>query len=182
MTENPWRRLARQIAYDNAWITVWHDDVVRPDGQPGIYGVVHYRARSIAVIALDEQDHVILVGQYRYPLNRYSWELPQGGGLPEEEPLAAAKRELREETGFSAANWEEILVAHMSNAITDEETILYLARGLTEGIPEPEGSEKLQVRRVPFAEALAKVERGEITDAPSMIGLLRMAIARMHCK
>src|SRR5262249_39681909 len=102
MTDNPWTRLARRVAYENAWITVWHDDVLRPDGLPGIYGVVHYRSRATGVVALDEQDRVLLVGQYRYTLDLYSWELPEGGAAPGEEPLAAAKRELLEETGCTA--------------------------------------------------------------------------------
>jgi 8-oxo-dGTP pyrophosphatase MutT (NUDIX family) len=176
MTDNPWTRLARRVAYENAWITVWHDDVLRPDGQPGIYGVVHYRNRAVGVVALDEEDRVLLVGQYRYTLDLYSWELPEGGAAPGEEPLAAAKRELLEETGRTAAHWEELLRAHLSNSVSDEEAILYLARDLTDGTAQPEGTERLQVRRVPFAEALAMVERGEITDAMSVMGLQRVAL------
>jgi ADP-ribose pyrophosphatase len=180
MTENPWTRLARRVAYENPWITVWHDDVVRPDGQPGIYGVVHYRNRAVGVVALDEHDRVLLVGQYRYTLDMYSWELPEGGAAPGEEPLAAAQRELLEETGCSAASWTELLRAHLSNSVSDEEAILYLARGLTDGPAEPEGTEQLQVRRVPLAEALALVERDEITDAMSVMGLQRLALMRLR--
>jgi 8-oxo-dGTP pyrophosphatase MutT (NUDIX family) len=178
MTDNPWTRLARRVAYENAWITVWHDDVVRPDGRPGIYGVVHYRNRAVGVVALDEHDRVLLVGQYRYTLDLYSWELPEGGAAAGEEPLAAAKRELLEETGCSAARWQELLRAHLSNSVSDEEAIVYLARGLTDGTAEPEGTERLQVRRVPFAEAVAMVERGEVTDAISVMGLQRVALMR----
>ncbi len=178
MTDNPWVRLARRVAYENSWITVWHDDVRRPDGRPGVYGVVHYRNRAVGVVALDEQDRVLLVGQYRYTLDLYPWELPEGGAAPGEEPLAAAQRELMEETGCSAAHWEELLRAHLSNSVSDEEAIVYLARGLTDGTAEPEGTERLQVRRVPFAEALAMVERGEITDAMSVMGLQRVALTR----
>lgn len=178
MTDNPWTRLARRVAYENAWITVWHDDVLRPDGKPGVYGVVHYRNRAVGVVALDEHDRVLLVGQYRYTLDLYSWEVPEGGAAPDEEPLSAAKRELLEETGCSAAHWEELLRAHLSNSVSDEEAIVYLARGLTEGTADPEGTERLQVRRVPFAEALGLVERGEITDAMSVMGLQRVALMR----
>jgi 8-oxo-dGTP pyrophosphatase MutT (NUDIX family) len=181
MTDNPWTRLARRVAYENAWITVWHDDVRRPDGKPGVYGVVHYRNRAVGVVALDEQDRVLLVGQYRYTLDLYSWELPEGGAASDEEPLAAAKRELQEETGCTAAHWQELLRAHLSNSVSDEEAIVYLARGLTDGPAEPEGTERLQVRRVPFAEALTMVERGEITDAMSVIGLQRVALMRARC-
>jgi 8-oxo-dGTP pyrophosphatase MutT (NUDIX family) len=178
MPNNPWIRLARRVAYENPWITVWHDEVVRPDGEPGIYGVVHYRNRAVGVVALDEQDCVLLVGQYRYTLDRYSWELPEGGAPLDEEPLAAAKRELKEETGCSASYWEELLRAHLSNSVSDEEAVLYLAQGLTDGEAEPEGTEQFQVRRIPFAEALAMVERGEITDALSVMGLQRVVIVR----
>jgi 8-oxo-dGTP pyrophosphatase MutT (NUDIX family) len=137
MTDNPWTRLARRIAYENAWITVWHDDVLRPDGQPGVYGVVHYRNRAVGVVALDDEDRVLLVGQYRYTLDIYSWELPEGGAAPGEEPLAAAKRELREETGCTAAHWQELLRAHLSNSVSDEEAIVFLARGLADGPARP---------------------------------------------
>jgi 8-oxo-dGTP pyrophosphatase MutT (NUDIX family) len=179
MTDNPWTRRARRVAYENAWITVWHDDVVRPDGRPGVYGVIHFRNRAVGVVALDEQDRVLLVGQYRYTLDLYSWEIPEGGAATGEEPLAAAKRELLEETGCSAAHWQELLRAHLSNSVSDEEAIVYLARGLTHGTAEPEGTERLQVRRLPFVEALAMVERGEITDAVSVMALQRVALMRL---
>jgi 8-oxo-dGTP pyrophosphatase MutT (NUDIX family) len=178
MTDNPWIRLARRLVYENPWITLWHDDVLRPDGQPGIYGVVHYHNRAVGVVALDEHGRVLLVGQYRYTLDLYSWELPEGGAAPGEELLPAARRELLEETGCTAAHWEELLRAHLSNSVSDEEATIYLARGLTDGKPQPEGTERLQVRRVPFADALAMVERGEITDAMSVMGLQRVALTR----
>jgi len=178
MTDNPWTRRARRVAYENAWIAVWHDDVVRPDGRPGIYGVVHYRNRAVGAVVLDEQDRVLLVGQYRYTLDLYSWEIPEGGAAPDEDPLTAAQRELREETGCSAAHWQELLRAHLSNSVSDEEAIVYLAHGLTHGSAEPEGTERLQVRWLPFDEALRMVERGAITDAMSVMALQRVALIR----
>jgi 8-oxo-dGTP pyrophosphatase MutT (NUDIX family) len=166
--------------YQNPWIQVYEDRVVRPDGQPGIYGVVHFRNRAIGVVALDEQDRVLLVGQYRYTLDLYSWEIPEGGGPLDEEPLVAAQRELAEETGYSAGQWREILRSHLSNSVSDEAAICYLATDLRAGMARPEGTEELQVRWVSFAEALDMIARGEITDALSILGLYRLAILRLQ--
>lgn len=176
---NPWTRLSRAVAYQNAWVAVYHDEVIRPDGQPGIYGVVHFHNRAVGVVALDEQDRVLLVGQYRYPLNIYSWEIPEGGAAAGEDVLAAAQRELREETGYAADSWRLVLRAHLSNSVSDEEAFCYLATGLRHGAAEPEGTERLQVRWVPFAEALALALRGEITDSLSVLGLQRVALLRL---
>ncbi len=174
--DNPWARLARRVAYDNPWITVFHDDVRRPDGAPGVYGVVHYKNVAVGVVALDDQGRVLLVGQYRYTLDLYSWEIPEGGAAPGEDPLDAARRELLEETGCRAERWEELLRAHLSNSVSDELAICYLAQELTQGQAEPEGTERLQLRRVPFEEALRMVGRGEITDALSVMGLQCVAL------
>jgi 8-oxo-dGTP pyrophosphatase MutT (NUDIX family) len=178
MYSNPWKRLKRTVVYDNDWITLKHDDVERPDGEPGIYGVVHFKHLAIAILARDAEDRILLVGQYRYPLDVYSWEIPEGGGRLDEDPLAAAQRELREESGFTARRWTRLGAVHLSNSVSDELGIYYLAEELEPGEAQPEGTEELEVRWVPFAEALRMVRAGEITDSLSVIAILRLAADR----
>jgi 8-oxo-dGTP pyrophosphatase MutT (NUDIX family) len=177
---NPWKRLSRRTAYENPWIIVHEDQVLRPDGRPGIYGVVHYRNTAVGVVPIDAQDRVLLVGQYRYTLDVYSWEIPEGGGPPGEEPLETARRELREETGYTAGKWDLLLRAHLSNSVSDEEAFCFLATELTAGDAVPEGTEQLLLKWVPFEETLRMVERGEITDALSVLGLQRVALMRVQ--
>jgi 8-oxo-dGTP pyrophosphatase MutT (NUDIX family) len=178
--ESPWQRRSRRVAYANAWVTVWHDEVTRPDGEPGIYGLVHFANLAVGVVALDDEDRVVLVGQFRYTLDQWSWEIPEGGVPSDEDPLEGAKRELREETGIEAADWQELARLHLSNSVSDEAGVLYLATGLTDGEAAPEGTEHgLEIRRVPFPEALAMTLDGRITDALSVVGLQRVALARI---
>jgi 8-oxo-dGTP pyrophosphatase MutT (NUDIX family) len=174
----PWRRLARRVAYENPWIAVWHDDVVRPDGGPGVYGVVHFRNVAVGVVAVDAADRVALVGQHRYTIDAYSWEIPEGGVPVDEDPLEGARRELREETGLVAATWRELGRAHLSNSVTDEEAVLYLATDLRHGAPEPDATEELAVRWIPLEEAVAMTLDGGITDALAIIALQRVALDR----
>jgi 8-oxo-dGTP pyrophosphatase MutT (NUDIX family) len=175
---NPWTRLSRRTVYENQWIVVHHDQVLRPDGRPGIYGVVHFQNKAVGVLALDAQARVLLVGQYRYPLDQYSWEIPEGGASTGETPLEAAQRELQEETGYEARCWRELLRAHLSNSISDEEAIAYLATDLTPGPALPEGTEQLQVKWVPLAEVMGMIDRGELTDALSLLALQRLVLMR----
>lgn len=172
---NPWLTLSSRRVYDNPWISVREDAVVRPDGESGIYGVVHYKNLAVGVLAVEE-DHVFLVGQYRYPLERYSWEIPEGGCPEGEEPLRAAQRELREETGLEAARWRMLGEAHLSNSVSDEYAVWFLATGLVRGTARPEGTEKLDVRRVPLRDALAMALDGGITDALSILALTSYAL------
>jgi ADP-ribose diphosphatase len=171
-TENPWRKLGSREVYDNPWIKVREDSVIRPDNEPGIYGVVHFKNKAIGILAV-EDDFIYLVGQYRYPLDRYSWEIPEGGCPEGEEPLAAAQRELEEETGLRARRWEKLCEADLSNSVTDEVAILFIATGLTQGEHNPEGTEQLQIRRMKFQEALEMALKGEITDAMSLLAIMQ---------
>ena len=174
----PWRRLARRVAYANPWITVWHDDVLRPDGSPGIYGLVHFEGLAAGIVAIDDDDRLLLVGQHRYTLDAYSWEIPEGGVAVGEDPLEGARRELREETGVTATSWRELGRLHLSNSVSYEAGGLYLATGLGRAEAAPEPTEELVVRWVSFAEALAMTLDGRITDAMAIMGIQRVALAR----
>ncbi|HEX8179568.1 MAG TPA: NUDIX hydrolase [Pyrinomonadaceae bacterium] len=171
-TDNPWQTRASKVVYDNPWIRVREDQVIRPDGAPGIYGVVHFKHIAIGILPVAD-GHVYLVGQYRYTLGRYSWEIPEGGCPADEDPLSAASRELAEETGLRAGRWQKMGAAHLSNSVTDELAIWFLATELTQGEHKPEGTERLCVRRVSLADAGQMLLRGEITDAISVMALMQ---------
>ena len=176
MTEevkNPWQMLTTKAIYKNPWISVREDQVINPKGGNGIYGVVSFKNKALGIIPVDEEMNTWLVGQYRYALNEYSWEIPMGGGLLENDILESAKRELKEETGFTAAKWTKICRLHTSNSVTDEEGFVYLAEDLTEGETEFEETEDLKIIRVKFSEAIRMVMDGEITDGISVAGLLK---------
>ena len=176
----PWRRHQRRVAYENAWITVYHDDVSRPDGNPGVYGVVHYANVAVGVVAVDEQDRVALVGQHRYPFDELSWEIPEGGSPLAEDSLEGAKRELLEETGVSALTWREIGRYQLSNSVSDETAVVYLATSLSHGDAQPDGTEQLSLRWVPFDEAIEMVRSGRISDALSVLPLQAIALERAN--
>jgi 8-oxo-dGTP pyrophosphatase MutT (NUDIX family) len=174
----PWVRRARRTVYRNDWIEVLHDDVTRPDGVAGIYGVVHFRSLAVGVVPIADDARILLVGQWRYTLDRPSWEIPEGGVPFDEDPLEGARRELAEETGYRAREWRELLRLHTSDSVTDEAGVVYVATGLEAGEASPEGTEDIELRWVSLAEALAMIDRGEITDAMSQVGLLRVALER----
>jgi 8-oxo-dGTP pyrophosphatase MutT (NUDIX family) len=174
----PWTRHSRTIGYQNPWIKVWHDEVTRPDGEAGIYGVVHYRNTAVGVVAIDEQDRVALVGQHRYAFDAYHWEIPEGGSPLEEDSLEGARRELLEETGLTARSWREIGRWELSNSVTDEAAVAYLATDLVQGQAQPDAEEELEFRWLPFEEVMSCIERGEITDALTVLPMQALALER----
>jgi len=176
MTDNPWTILSERPIYDNKWIGVTEYDVINPGGGKGIYGKVHFKNIAIGVLPLDEELNTWLVGQYRFPLDQYSWEIPEGGGDPAVPPVASAQRELLEETGLVAKEWTPIIELHLSNSVSDEKAIIFLARQLEQREPEPEETEQLVVRKVPFAEAYRMVEQGIITDSMSVAAILKVKL------
>lgn len=176
--ENPWQTISSQKIYENPWIALTEHQVINPGGSKGIYGQVHFKNLAIGIIVLDELDNTWLVGQYRFPLDQYSWEIPAGGCLHGSDPLEAAKRELLEETGMTASAWTEIQRMHLSNSVSDELAIIYLARQLSYGIAEPEETEQLQLRKMPFEDAFQMVLKGEITDSLSVAALLKLKIMK----
>ena len=172
-------RHSRRVAYENPWITVWHDEGTEPDGSPGIYGVVHFENLAAGVVAFDDEDRIVLVGQHRYTLGRDSWEIPEGGVRHRRRPPSTGvQRELREETGLEAADWRELCRLDLSNSVTDEEAVLFVARGLRHGEAAPEPTESIALRWVPFDEALAMTLDGRITDAMSVVAIQRVALER----
>jgi 8-oxo-dGTP pyrophosphatase MutT (NUDIX family) len=173
---NPWKTTSRRLVYDNSWIAVKENDVVKPDGNPGIYGVVHFKNKAIGILPVDSDGNVFLVGQFRYPLDLYSWEIPEGGCPENEDPLAAAQRELREETGLVASQWQQLVRTHLSNSVSDEEAIIYLATELEQKEARPDDTELFDYKHIPFAEALAMVRKGEITDSISVIAIMHYAL------
>lgn len=175
-TKNPWKTLSSEVKYDNQWIRVIENKVINPAGKEGIYGVVHYKNIAIAVIPLDEENNTWIVGQYRYALHRYEWEVPEGGCPEEENPMEAAKRELLEETGLEAESLELIMETELSNSVSDEIGYTFIARGLKHIGSDPEETEQLQVRKLPFDEAFQMAMDGRIKDALSVASIFKVKL------
>jgi 8-oxo-dGTP pyrophosphatase MutT (NUDIX family) len=179
---NPWKILTEKIIYDNPWINVTEFDVINPSGGKGIYGKVHFKNLAIGIIPLDEELNTYLVGQYRFTLNQYSWEIPEGGGAHNIDTLESAKRELKEETGLVAEEWTKLLDFHLSNSVCDEHGAIFMARKLKQEEAMPEETEQLVVKKMPFEKAYEMVEKGIITDSMAVAAILRVKILLLEEK
>jgi ADP-ribose pyrophosphatase len=175
MENNPWQTVESKEIYQNPWIKVEEHQIVNPAGNPGVYGKVHFKNKALGIIPLDQDNNTWIVGQHRYPLDEYSWEIPMGGGPIGVDILESAKRELKEETGLSAGKWTEVMRIHTSNSVTDEEGFVFLAEDLTQGETEFEETEVLLIKKLPFQEVVEMVMNGEITDGISIAGILKVA-------
>ncbi len=171
-----WKTKNSIITYENPWIKITHDEVITAKGTDGIYGVVHFKNTAIGIIPIDDEGNTWLVKQSRYTLNQYTWEIPEGGCPFSENPLDAAKRELEEEVGLQANQWQQLMNLHLSNSVTDEFGIVFIARDLFAGKQDLEATEDIEVKKIPLIEAIEMVKRGEITDGMSVAALLRLAL------
>ncbi len=174
-TPNPWKPQNSQQIFENPWLSLHEDKVINPGGGISHYGKIKFKNLAIGIIPLDENNNTWLVGQYRYVPDCYSWEIPMGGGPLHIDPLESARRELKEETGLSAGSWQELMRLHTSNSVTDERGLVYVARDLSEGDTEFEETEDLLIQKLPLEEAVERVLSGEITDAISVAGLLKLS-------
>lgn len=176
LERNPWQTLSDETAYESPWIKVTRHEVINPKGRPAVYSVVHFKNIALGIVTLDENYNTWIVGQYRYPIDQYSWEIPEGGGLPHIDPIESAKRELLEETGIKAEKWTKIQELHLSNSVSNEFGILYIAQNLTFHDSDPEESEELQVKKLPFKELYQMVLDGKMTDSLTVTAVLKTKI------
>ncbi len=175
-SKTPWQTLSAEVKYDNPWIRVEEHQVINPAGNSGIYGTVSFKNRAVAIVPLFENGDTLLVGQFRYPLQEYHWELPMGGAPSGEPALLCAQRELKEETGFSAGDWQLIMTMHLSNSITQEQGFTFVAVGLVAGEMALEETEDIAVKRLPFEELFQQVMSGEITDAMTVASVMKVRL------
>lgn len=174
--KRPWQTLSREVKYDNPWIRVEEHQVINPAGGEGIYGTVNFKNTAVAIVALFENGDTLLVGQHRYPLQQYHWELPMGGAPEDESVLSCAQRELQEETGFTAVKWQQILSMYLSNSITQEQGLTFIAKGLQAGELALEDTEDISCKRVPFERVFQQVMAGKITDAMTVASIMKVRL------
>ena len=179
---NPWTTLKSEKVYDSPWIGLTKHDVLNPNGNPGTYSVVHFKNIALGVLPLDKEYNTWIVGQYRYPINQYSWEIPEGGGKRDVPPLDSAKRELLEETGITATKWTRVQEMYLSNSASDEYCILYIAQDLSFGEAHPEDNEELICKRIHFNELYKMVEDGDITDSLTVAIVLKTKLLILEGK
>lgn len=177
--ESPWKVLESEVKLSTPWIDVTLHKVLNPAGKEGIYGVTSFKNLAIGILPIDEEDNTYLVGQYRFPMNKYSWEIPEGGGPIGISPLLSAQRELKEETGIEADNWELIQSMELSNSATDEVAHIFLATGLSYGESSPEENEQINLFKIPFAELYERVKSAEITDSLTVAAVLKYRIMQL---
>lgn len=173
--QNPWTTKTSRVRFENPWIKVVQNDVINPIGNDGEYTVVHFKHRAVAIVPIDDDGNTWLVGQYRYTTQTYEWEIPAGGAKPPESTLECARRELREETGLIATQWDLISEnVQLSNSISDELAFTYVARDLTQAAVAPEETEALSLKKLPLREAIRMALDGRIRDAFSVVSLLKV--------
>jgi 8-oxo-dGTP pyrophosphatase MutT (NUDIX family) len=175
-SKNPWTVLTEKQVYNNPWIGVTEYDVINPGGGKGIYGKVHFKNLAVGIIPLDKDLNTWLVGQYRFTIDQYSWEIPEGGSVQGTDPMASAKRELLEETGLIAKRWTPVLQLHLSNSVSDEYGIIYLAQDLAQHTATPEETEELQIKKIPFETLYQMVNAGQVLDSLTIAAVLKIKL------
>ncbi len=175
-THNPWKTLDTKTVHESPWIKVDHHKVINPGGFDSFYSTIHFKNLAIGVIPIDEDMNTYLVGQFRYPIEEYSWEIPEGGGDRNIDPIESASRELQEETGITAKEYRHLVTSHISNSATDEKAIIFMARNLEFGDANPEDDEELQCKKVSLAQLFKMVESGEITDSLTIMAAQKIEL------
>ncbi|NTS77250.1 NUDIX hydrolase [Catenovulum sp. SM1970] len=179
LNKSPWQTLSTQKIYQNPWIKVREDKVITPAGTQGIYGVVEFQNRAIGVIPIDKDGNTILVGQYRYPLEQYSWEIPEGGCPEGETAESCAHRELTEETGLIANKLTPLMTMHLSNSCSDEVAHVFIATELSQGQTNFDETEDIKIKKLALDEAIEMVHSSQITDAISVAALLKVHVLKL---
>ena len=179
---NPWTTLNSEKVHESAWISVKKHDILNPNGTPGNYSTIHFKNLAIGILPLDKDNNTWIVGQYRYPIDQYTWEIPEGGGQLDVAPLDTAKRELSEETGISANKWTKIQEMHLSNSASDEFCILYIAQDLSFGESHPDEEEELVIKKLPFDELYTMVQNGDIKDSLTVAAVLKTKLLMVEGK
>ncbi len=172
----PWKTRSEELKYETDWISISHHEVIDPKGNPGIYGVIHFKNIAVGMLPLDENGNTWIVGQYRYPIKAYSWEMPEGGGKRNVATIESAKRELKEETGIIAEKWTKILEMDLSNSASDEQAVIYLAQDLQFEDAEPDHTEDLQVRKLHFTDLYEMVMKGEVRDSLTVATVMKVEL------